>query len=157
VTWDAASSRLCQQRKTLLFATRLKAILSPVNRLKPFVAALLVFLWVPVASYCLVQACGITKKGACCPEEQSAPVSNSHHCDKPCGILASGDYLPHNESVVVHAPAEILLFNIAVLLELQAPALNHIELPSADPPVIGSSWLFTFRAASPPRAPSLLA
>lgn len=138
-----------------LFKFELGRYVNVVNRLRPLLAALLVILWMPLTSLCLVQACGVVQKGDCCPDERSTPVSNPHECDQACGLIASGNINHHTQSVNVQPPSADLFFILTAVIQPPPAVFGDVEFPSSAPPTLGGSWLFSFRVALPARAPSL--
>jgi len=128
-----------------------------VRWLKTLTAALLVLVWLPATSLCLMESAGFIKKGDCCSKDSDRPVSGKTGCDKPCGVLASGGYLFQQDHFVLSAPVSVAPdFCIPTTLEIQPPAGIGRDAPATAPPELIGCRHFSFRTALPPRAPSFV-
>ncbi len=125
-----------------------------MKRIKTIVVLLLLALWVPVGSHCLLEAADLLPDFLCCVDE-CAPSGAGGGSDKDgCGTVESAIYKAEdNQSITVVAPFDSLL------PELSAPSAETDVQPvfSSRPvaaPELPVTWQFSFRAAAPPRAPS---
>jgi hypothetical protein len=130
---------------------------SSVRRIKAAVAMVLALLWLPAVSCCLIDASGLLGKQDCCSQEHSHPASSPGHCDQPCGVLASGSYLPQQNPVVIPAPLIALLpAPVTAVAELQPVTAIGRDVSATAPPEVAGHWQFSFRTALSPRAPSFI-
>jgi hypothetical protein len=138
----------------LAFARR--SLLS-VRLLKTLTAALLVLAWLPAASLCLIESAGLIEKGDCCSKDSDHPAPGKTGCDKPCGVIAAGNYLFQQDHFVLSAPVvETPDFCTPTALEIRSPAGAGRDAPATAPPELVGCWQFSFRTALPPRAPSFV-
>ena len=121
---------------------------SRVSQLKTTIAAVLLILWIPATSLCLLENAGLISRNDDCPAGQSSESS-------PCCALASATY-KMDESPAAAAPLPVL--TIAWFVDLpkliRAPAQFAGSESGVSPPELSQSWRFSFRAALTPRAPS---
>jgi hypothetical protein len=122
--------------------------ISPVNRLKTTTAGLLLALWMPAASLCLMENAGWLAKNDGCCESRSSEMS-------PCCALASASY-KMDDSGLATAPAAQPLVLLSDLAKLNSVPQQFIRAAACgvSPPELRSSWQFCARAAPNPRAPS---
>ena len=126
-----------------------------MQRIKAIVAVVLALVWLPAVSCCLIDASGLLGKQDCCSKEHSDRPSVPGNCDQPCGALAPAPYLPQESQLLVTAPIGAPLFDSTFpLIELQWPVGIGRDVPATAPPELAGHWQFSFRTASPPRAPS---
>jgi hypothetical protein len=111
--------------------------------------------WLPATSLCLLERAGWLPNDDCCPS--SAPPSQSTpKGDSPCCTLASATYKVNDERPVLAVP--VLLLLAPLLPALKEPLVlpqNRTGFLTVAPPDLAVKWQFFFRTASPPRAPSL--
>lgn len=120
-------------------------------------AIMLLALWVPVNSHCLLETAGLIPPDECCAE--SSNNSNSH-TDSPCD---PGDMLDSDHARAEDSQAALPLLVAAWLpllfeptAELILPARPACDSLSPAPPDLAAGWQFSSRAALPVRAPSLI-
>jgi hypothetical protein len=119
-----------------------------VDRLKTTIAALLLGLWLPATSFCLLENAGWIAKSDGCPDDQSSESS-------PCCALASATYEMHEgAAMVVPSPASVVAWLPDLPTLILPPAQAAIAESGVSPPELAQSWQFSFRAALKPRAPS---
>jgi hypothetical protein len=111
-------------------------------------AALLLVLWIPATSLCLLEAAGWISDADGCAASQSSKSS-------PCCALASASYkMQENRQ---HTE---LSYAVEIVLVVELPKLisdpNHSAFSEVgvSPPELVKTWQFCSRAASTPRAPS---
>jgi hypothetical protein len=122
------------------------------------VAMLLLALWVPAMSHCLLESAGIIESDECCAPFGASPVSDSHDCGGPCQTVESiGFSLPQNQSVVAPPGVVFLPLTILGLVTDLQPAHVCQPAPNPSPPERLTTWQFATRTASPVRAPSRIA
>ncbi|HSH93815.1 MAG TPA: hypothetical protein VK968_06695 [Roseimicrobium sp.] len=121
-----------------------------------FLALLLVALWLPVTSHCLMEDAGLIHRDACC-----APAADSqrpgHDADEgACQVESAGFRLESRTTIL----AAVLLIAVACLVSLfsaSIPQVPHLsQVRSAPPPEWVQSWQFFTRAVACGRAPSFL-
>ena len=115
-------------------------------------AVVMLALWLPAASLCLVECAGFIVRGDCCPGESNGEADSGAH---PCCLLASGNYKSDTHPPLVVAPDALATAQVTSLIvdaPLDAEALK--PSPSPSPPDLPVPWQFSFRAALSPRAPS---
>lgn len=128
-----------------------------VRLLKTLTAALLMLVWLPASSLCLMESAGFIKKGDCCSKDSERSAPSKTGCDEPCGVLASGGYLFQQDHFVLSAPAiEPPDFCAPAVLEIRSPAGIGRDAPATAPPELAGHWQFSFRTALSPRAPSFV-
>ena len=122
---------------------------SIVDRLKTTMAALLVVLWIPTTSLCLLEAAGWVSDADGCATSQSSGSS-------PCCALASASYkAQENQQLAVPFCLLAIAFLVDVLKLIPARNNSSIGEVGVSPPELSQSWQFSVRAALEPRAPSL--
>jgi len=127
-----------------------------VQRIKAAVALVLALVWLPAVSCCLIDASGLLGQRDCCSKEPAHSVPGPGNCNEPCGILAATTYLSLLDPLLVIPPVSVLLFDgTTSLWEVRQPAGIGRDQPATAPPELAGCWQFSFRAALPPRAPSL--
>jgi hypothetical protein len=127
-----------------------------VNRLKPFVAFMVLALWASCAVRCELASLASTEDTACC----GGPAGQSSETPTPanqclCSWALSGGYISEKTSVPLPLLVGLPLFNLAT--EMEAPksdAAASVLIFSS--PELLTSWQFSFRAALSPRAPSFV-
>ncbi len=128
-----------------------------VRLLKTLTAVLLMLVWLPATSLCLMESAGFIKKGDCCSKDSDRTAPGKAGCDEPCGVLASGGYLFQQDHFVLSAPVFVISdFCIPITLEIQPPPGIGRDAPATAPPELVGCWHFSFRTALPPRAPSFV-
>jgi hypothetical protein len=119
-------------------------------------ACVLALLWVPVTSHCLLEQFPPWHSLLGCDTHGSA--SHQHtDCDQDaCSVVESGLYVPTPVPVKIlepdwiPAPGGVVTETIPLIVQT---AENRFA-PVLAPPELPPSWLFLFRAAPAPRAPS---
>ena len=116
-------------------------------------AMVILALWMPATSLCLAECAGLIERGDCCPDESSGKADAAAH---PCCFLASGHYKSHDYRPLMIAPIDLATAQVPFLISSAAPSERLAAIwPSPSPPDLPVTWQFSFRAALPPRAPSL--
>lgn len=129
-----------------------------MNLLKKLALAVLVAVWVPATSHCLLVALSGLESLACCSHEEPAPVAphdSDCHTDT-CASVESGLYKV--EVSQLPAPAPLLTLALFDCWEPGRRSRPGLSAPRAsDPPVeLLPSLHFRTRAALPPRAPDAI-
>jgi hypothetical protein len=134
-------------------------MLSPVNWLKPILAMGVLALWLPASNHCRLEQLPGLGFLSCCEHELASEAAGHHEddCnDDWCAVVEQGLYKTDNQRIVANAPTAV-----AALFLLSCPDRVR-ELISALPPrradvapELSKIWQFSFRAAAPPRAPSV--
>ncbi len=118
---------------------------------------MLLALWVPVNSHCLLETAGLIPPDECCAE--SSTNSNSH----TASLCDPGDMLDSAHSRAEDSQAALPLL-VAAWLPLFFESIAEPILParpawdslSPAPPELAAAWQFSSRTALPVRAPSLI-
>lgn len=133
-------------------------ILPNVKRIKTVVALVMMAVWLPAQSHCLLERAGWLWSGDCCPEVDGTSESPAKApcSEQICCNLDSPTYKLDDEQTVVQAPAAFLLGPARpVPIELAPLAERPQRLCPLASPELPVTWQFSRRAALPPRAPSL--
>lgn len=124
-----------------------------MNWLHRIVALVMLAAWMPAASLCLAECAGFVERGDCCPDESSGDANAAAHS---CCLLASGSYKSDTHPPLVVAPYAFVTAQVPSMILDAPPSAESVQpSPSSSPPDLPVSWQFSFRAALPPRAPSL--
>src|SRR5262245_32708908 len=124
-----------------------------VKWLKTVVVMAMLALWLPATNHCrLEQIPGL--EFLLCVADSSSEGDCSSDGDG-CLVVESGFYKVENTKVKIGQPplipvtflTQFVLERTAPKFQLAAPAVDSLEFPKP--------WHFIFRAAAPPRAPSL--
>ena len=130
-----------------------------MDLLKKTVLALLVAVWLPATSHCLLVALSGLESLACCSHEEP-PLRTSHDNDchtDTCASVESGLYKVEASQVLAPAPASVLmLFDCRALERQSTPGLAGRTAPNRPAELLPSVHFHT-RAALPPRAPDRIA
>jgi hypothetical protein len=150
--WGGAgvhSNRCVDSLEDLLGDFELGAVfLFSVDRLKTVMATVLLAMWMPATSLCLLENAGLVAKNDDCPASQSSEAS-------PCCALASAAYkIDENRQVAVHPHADVMSVLVDLALLIWPPNQFSRGESGVSPPELSKSWQFSFRAALTPRAPS---
>ena len=120
---------------------------------------MLLALWVPATSHCLLVAVSGLESLACCDhaEEQAAPEHEDECETDSCSVVESGLYKAESQIVTAPVPERLI-----VLFELPEPptpvsSLRALALQSSLPWDLLPRIPFETRAALPARAPGPLA
>jgi hypothetical protein len=135
-----------------------------VRQLKAIVIVVMTLFWSVVSSHALLEFAGVIHHHHVA-EHAHSPDAHGHDSDEhqtDTHEAADGKYRP--SSVRVSAPTPkfftLLPFTVPELESLpEPPAVRQSfgsALPGVAPPQHSHRWQFSFRAALPPRAPSLI-
>ena len=114
-------------------------------------ASVLLAIWLPATSLCLLERANWLSNDECCPSSsEQAPTKDGNNC---C-VLASAPYKAGDTRPI--APLAILLSFFTVAEPLAALDEPLHPALSLSPPDLPNTWQFSFRTALPPRAPSLV-
>ena len=132
-------------------------ILAPLNLFNHVMAMMMLALWLPATSLCLVERAGWISNDNCCPSSSEEPQSSQPSGDSACCALASGSYkLGDQQGLTTNPPVgtAVILTRLAELASLPhaSPAIARKPIP----PELSVTWQFSFRTALPPRAPALV-
>jgi hypothetical protein len=126
-----------------------------MQKIRTFTALMLAALWVVMGSHCLLEALPGFGLFHCETHVPIVPASGSHCDGDGCQIVESGHYFSLAARVAPVVPVSVLLFELASLSNTELPALVTQGAWDVAPPDLPTTWLFTWRAALPPRPPSL--
>jgi hypothetical protein len=127
-----------------------------VKWLKTLVASVLLALWVPATSFCLIERVGWLSGDDCCSSSSRNVPMNQPSGDTPCCALASANYKPDDDRPV--APAAPSTASLVLFMPTESVEASDRPRPASlsPPPELPTAWQFTCRAAAPPRAPSFV-
>jgi len=128
---------------------------STVVRLKSLIAVVLVLVWIPATSHCLLGSVGILQDDGCCRSAARTTNGSSHTpIDDGCPALESAKYFVQKHKLTDLIAVNALVFVPGLLLPdfaLEDVPHRRAEVPTELP----CRWQFAARTAWPPRAPSL--
>jgi hypothetical protein len=128
-----------------------------VKWLRTIAVLVLAVLWTPVSVHCQLEQLPGLEFLSCCSHEDIVPHEDDDCEGDACAVVESGFYKTEERQASLPAPE----FEV---LEFAAPPTNLVltstdadgPLCSTVPPELPHTWQFIFRAALPPRAPSLV-
>jgi len=127
-----------------------------VNRLKPFVALIVLALWASCTIRCELWCLAGSEEAACCVSaEAPSPAMPAPADDCVCSWVKSGRYIAETSLVPLPLPVGVLLKNLSADLSIPSSPAS-IAVSTTSPPDLLPSWQFSSRAALPPRAPSFV-
>ena len=118
------------------------------------VFGLLVF-WLAASNHCRLEPIPGLSFLACCEEGNGVPGQDNDCQTDGCAAVESGFYKMEDLHALVSAPPLVQVTAPLPLLPVQVPPGPTVILELV-PPDLPTTWQFTFRAAAPPRAPSLV-
>lgn len=127
-----------------------------MNRLKPFVALIVLALWASCTIRCEVESLACSDADVCCDsaaDESPEKPAPADHC--VCSWVRSGGYIAEKTAVPLPLPVCLPLFALPAYLEIPICDAHASEL-TFSPPELRTSWQFSSRAALSPRAPSFV-
>jgi hypothetical protein len=131
-----------------------------VNLLRKTLVLGMVTFWTLVTSHCGLETISGLEFLACTPASETAPHPPSDCGDgnDACTLVESGHYrVEERQITTAQVPGAAVSFALAIfsnLVVLESTA--GLVSPEPPPPELARGWQFTFRAALPPRAPSLI-
>ena len=133
------------------------AILPRVRRLAAIIAWVTLSLWGLATWHCELEQLPGLEFLVCCHHPGQTPHQDNDCEQDGCATVESGLYMV--EGVATSAPPPVMV--LASGLWFPPESVSGTPLPpvrrSSAPPELLRVWHFTFRAALPPRAPSLVA
>ncbi len=125
-----------------------------VPRLHQFIALLLLVLWTPVVSHCLLEvALGLNESGCC----ESGSPAQSGHSDCTACLSVEGGLAKTDSAVLPTLDATQEIFQIALSSASEArPILLFIRQTYKTPPVPPATVILQATLAQPVRGPSLV-
>jgi len=131
-----------------------------VKWLKTILVMAVLAFWLPATNHCRLELIPGLEFLACCghSEDEQAGEHHENECaDDLCAQVEDGLYKAESNQVVVEAPPASHLGVLPAALE-QTPSPERAGPARLDssPPELSKTWQFSFRAAAPPRAPSLV-
>lgn len=127
-----------------------------VNRLKPFVAFIILALWATCTiRYELVKLASSASDSCCDSATHKSHEKHTPEDQCVCSLSLSGGLTA--ERSILPIPLLVTLPLLAVTTELEVPQSSAASCPLiSSPPQLLTSWQFYSRAALSPRAPSLV-
>ena len=135
--------------------------LTDVNRLKTILVMAVLAFWLPATNHCRLELIPGLGFLACCGHSEDEQASDQHQnecAEDLCAQVEDGLYKTESNRVVVEAPPACLFGFLPALLEESTSPERVCTLRRLDasPPELLNTWQFSYRAAAPPRAPSLV-
>jgi len=131
-----------------------------VKWLKTILVMAVLAFWVPATNHCRLELIPGLEFLDCCSHSEDEKASEHHEnecSDDLCAQVEDGLYKAETNHVVVDAPPASCLGVLPVVLEhILSPDRASPIRPETSPPELSKTWQFSFRAAAPPRAPSLV-
>ncbi len=116
----------------------------------------MVAIWLPATNHCRLEQIPGLSFLACCDHEDSAPHQDNDCETDNCAAVEEGLYKTEDCQITIRAPVFDRSFISACLAEIPSqerqPVVNLLTTATRTLP---TSWQFHFRAAAPPRAPSI--
>jgi hypothetical protein len=142
---DIKRDSICfEQNKKCVIQGRLK-------HLKRILAMLLLVLWAPTTSHCMIESAGLLPAFLCCDEACGGEADQD-----ACKALESAAYkVDERDSPVAMS---VVLFLLPQVLSDLNDGVEPAPAPGFYPqgaPELAVTWQFSSRTALPPRAPSL--
>ena len=130
-----------------------------VRAIRSFLALLLLGTWFTCTVRCSLEMMAVGNSLTCCDNgnlqsNASHTPTDADHC--VCGWMKSGGYAFTKNISLAYGPNHLSLLSAISSSDgesLTDPALPRINF---SPPELPTAWQFFFRAASSPRAPSLV-
>ncbi len=125
-----------------------------MSRLKTIFAALLLLLWLPATSYCMVENAGLLQPSGCCEEEHHGSTDGERGCDTGCGIVQA-------VGIQLKCPTPAAPVWLGELIAVCLPKVSEeaglaLRLKAGDPPLVGPRLaVLRARTSLPTRGPSL--
>lgn len=128
-------------------------MVSAVKCLRRVIAAVLLLVWLPANSLCLVERAGWLANDDCCPSSASKsapgkPFDHSTCCTLPLESFKADKY--SHLDIVPPFFISVLIFEALDDRE----AVRNPQRADFDPPPLAKTWQFSCRTALLPRAPS---
>jgi len=132
---------------------RVRGICSGVRLSNKMIGLLLLLLWLPATSLCLIERTGWLGHDDCCPSSSTKAPSEQPASKTPCCELASATYKPASYEQL----AERLVSALVADLTFAPPQVSAPPPPLFFETSYPASFLarsqFSLRTALPPRAP----
>lgn len=128
-------------------------------QLKKVVTLMLAAFWLLAVNHCKLEEIPWLSFLTCCDHEESS--KGPHHDDDcetdGCATVEEGLYKSEDSTPLLPAPLFVAaLISPLPSLEEFNPSPGRSYLLTAASPELSRTWHFSFRAAAPPRAPSLI-
>ncbi len=127
----------------------------PVKPFRLFVAVLLLALWVPATSHCLMESAGLMPTVFSCTDDCAPGAPGGQDADDACAALESASYKLSDDALAIISICPPVLALAFLLGESFSSAPSSPPLPTIAPPALPVTWQFLQRAALPVRSPSL--
>lgn len=113
--------------------------------------------WLAASNHCRLELIPGLSFLACCEQRDGAPLQDTDCETDGCAAVEGAFYKLEDSRLSVSLPPVVPSTSLLPLgfVWLQVPPLKTVA-PDASPPELPVTWQFSFRAAAPPRAPSLV-
>jgi len=121
--------------------------------------AVFVFLaiWLAASNHCRLEFIPGLNFLACCEQGDGVPTQDKDCETDGCATVESGFYKMEEGQASMSAPPLVAVTLLPSLFRVQvAPASANPGTLAATPLELPVTWQFSYRAAAPPRAPSLV-
>jgi hypothetical protein len=136
-----------------------RGIIQSVNSVRSMVALVFLAFWPVMTSHPLLQQLGVIHQ----VHEDHDDGAGSHEHDTDNHACADGDYLKGSNSISVWKPFASVAAPFVTTLLFSTQSFARLDMfssgpapPGTAPPELSNIWQFSFRAALPARAPSLI-
>jgi hypothetical protein len=127
-----------------------------VKQFRSMAALLLLALWLPATSHCLMESAGLMPTALSCADECSPGAPAGQDTEDLCASLESASYKAGDDDALTIVPSFLpALALVFVLPESFSGATTSPLFPTVSPPALRVTWQFVQRAALPVRSPSL--
>lgn len=127
-----------------------------VKAFRPFAIVLLLLLWLPTTSHCLMESAGLMPSFLSCTDDCAPGARAGKDTKDSCAALESASYKTCDEDALAIVPTCLSAVALAFLLpETLSNGTCTPLFPTVAPPSLPVTWQFIQRAALPVRSPSL--
>jgi hypothetical protein len=120
-------------------------------------AVMLLVLWVPTTSHCLIESIDLLPQFLCCSEACAPDGAEPGEDQDGCESLESASYKVDEQVAWVAAPVfTAWLPEFLALVEPVDIGVNSLDALHLVEPDLPVTWQFSYRTAAPPRAPSFV-
>ena len=115
----------------------------------------LLAVWLVASNHCRLELIPGLSFMPCCEQGDGLPTQDKDCETDGCATVESGFYKMEDSPPALSAPPLAVLPLLLPLLLVQVPPATTVT-SDVVPPELPVTWQFYFRAAAPPRAPSLV-
>jgi hypothetical protein len=113
--------------------------------------------WAACTAHCAIESLSASAEPACCDEDggpsHQAPAAPGQCV---CSAIQAGGYVSQDGALAIPLPVDCVVLLAVVPKPVDLATWSGSVEPASSPPGMSESWQFSFRAALPVRAPSLI-